>query len=164
MGDEDYERKLLAIAAELGVQCEHLIFSTSCASVEDAARTAGARSEEIVKSVCLKAKDGTLLVAVVRGADRIDLDKVGRALRIRRPRLAAPIWAEEKSGYPAGGTPPFGFDARFVVDRSVLDLEQVYCGGGSRRSLLRLHPADILAATGASVGDITLRDDLCRTE
>jgi Cys-tRNA(Pro)/Cys-tRNA(Cys) deacylase len=158
MNDGQYEKKLLAAAAELGVECEHLIFDGSCASVGEAAATAGARPEEIVKSVCLRAKDGTLLVAVVRGHDRTDLDKVGRALGIRRPRLAAPAWAEQKSGYPAGGTPPFGFDARFVVDQRVLDLNAVYCGGGSRRSLLLLRPSAILLATGASVADIAQRE------
>jgi Cys-tRNA(Pro)/Cys-tRNA(Cys) deacylase len=157
MDDAEYELKLLAVAAELGVECEHLVYDGSCASVGEAAKTAGARSVEIIKSVCLRAKDGTLVVAVVRGPDRIDLDKVGRILGIRRPRLAAPEWAEGKSGYPAGGTPPFGFDARFVVDRDVLDLEEAYCGGGSRRSLLRLCPGDILEATGAAVGDIAVR-------
>ncbi len=157
MDDAEYERKLVAAAAQLGVECEHLIFDRPCASVGEAARTAGAPPGQIVKSVCLRAKDDTLLAAVVRGPDRIDLDKVGRTLGIRRPRLADPAWAEGKCGYPAGGTPPFGFDARFVVDCRVLDLEEAYCGGGSRRSLLRLRAADIPAAAGASVGDIVQR-------
>ena len=158
MDDGYFEKKLVAAAAELGVECEHLIFDTSCATVSEAAETAGARPEQIIKAVCLRAKDGGLLVAVVHGPDRVDLDRVAQVLRIRRPRLAGPLWVEEKSGYPAGGTPPFGFEARFVVDRRVLELEEVYCGGGSRRSLLKIRPADILTATDASVGDIAQRD------
>ncbi len=154
MNEEYYERKLRRSLRELGVRCSHSVFDHSCASVAQAAAAAGARPDEFIKSVCLRGKDDSLIVAIVHGPDRIDLDKVGKVLGIKRPRLAGPVWAEEKSGYPAGGTPPFGFDARFVIDRKVLELDQVYCGGGSKRSLLRIRPATIVEVTGATVGDI----------
>jgi prolyl-tRNA editing enzyme YbaK/EbsC (Cys-tRNA(Pro) deacylase) len=159
MDDEYYEEKLKRTLTELGIRFEHLVFERSCASVADAARTAGAAPDEFIKSVCLRGKDNTLLVAIVRGADRIDLDRVGTVLGVRRPRLAGPTWAQEMSGYPAGGTPPLGFEARFVVDGRVLDLDLVYSGGGSSRSLLRMRPTNIVAATGALVDDIAQHDD-----
>ena len=155
--DEYYERKLRQAVRELGIRCNHLVFEESCASVTEAAAAAGAGPDEFIKSVCLKGKDGSLLVAIVHGPDRIDLDKVGKVLGVRRPRLAGPAWAEEKSGYPAGGTPPFGFEARFIIDCKVLSFEEVYCGGGSRRSLLRIRPASILQTTEATVADIAQR-------
>ena len=157
--DEYYERKLKETLTELGIRYEHLIFDHSCASVAEAASTAGAAPAGFIKSVCLRGKDDALLVAIVRGIERIDLDRVGEVLGVRRPRLAGPAWAEDRSGYPAGGTPPLGFRAGFVIDSAVLDLDLVYCGGGSKRSLLRIRPADILRATDASVGDIAQRDD-----
>jgi prolyl-tRNA editing enzyme YbaK/EbsC (Cys-tRNA(Pro) deacylase) len=56
-----------------------------------------------------------------------------------------------KTGYPAGGTPPFGFDAIFLMDERVYEKPVVYGGGGSDRALIRIAPAEMQRVNGARV-------------
>jgi len=60
----------------------------------------------------------------------------------------------EKTGYPAGGTPPFGFDATFLMDERVFEKAIVFGGGGSDRALIRIAPAEMQRVNGAKVAAI----------
>ena len=55
------------------------------------------------------------------------------------------------TGYPAGGTPPFGFEACFLVDERVMEAARVYGGGGSDHALIRIAPAEMLRANCGQV-------------
>ncbi|MEW9502460.1 YbaK/EbsC family protein [Jeotgalibacillus marinus] len=48
------------------------------------------------------------------------------------------------TGYPAGGVPSFGFDAVFLIDPKVIELEYVYTGGGSPNSLVKVNVKELL--------------------
>ncbi|MFH7836228.1 MAG: YbaK/EbsC family protein, partial [Candidatus Aenigmatarchaeota archaeon] len=65
--------------------------------------------------------------------------------------------AEEISGYPPGGTPSVGHKTKMkvIIDKSVLNYETVYCGGGSRDKLLELKTSDIIRLNNAIIADIT---------
>jgi len=41
-----------------------------------------------------------------------------------------------------------------LIDRGVLDLEEIYAGGGSDDVMLRLHVADLVRATGSRLTDV----------
>ena len=68
-----------------------------------------------VKSICLISQDN-LIVAIVKGEDRVSIRRVAEALNIAKPRMATPHEILEKTGYPCGGTPPLGFEAVFLID------------------------------------------------
>lgn len=140
---DSYDEKLKSFISERGVSAEHLVFDTSCHSVEEAAAAAGVQPEDFVKSICMIGRTGTLMVAVVKGEDRADRRLVGELLGEKPPRLARPDEILERTGYPCGGTPPFGFSATFIIDERVLERDVVYAGGGTATSLIRLHPAEI---------------------
>ena len=147
----DPETRLKRYIEENEIAAEHHRYATSCHSVAEAAATAGVTPQDFIKSICLLDGDGGLIVAVVKGEDRVSRSRVGRALGIERPRIAGPAEVLEKSGYPAGGTPPFGFEARFLIDPRVMEMETVWGGGGSDRALIRIAPAQIVAASGGTV-------------
>ena len=138
-----YNEKLTLFIAERGVAAEHQVFDESCHSVEEAAAAAGVRPEDFVKSICMIRRSGTMAVAVVKGEDRADRRLVGELLGEKPPRLAKPDEILQRTGFPCGGTPPFGFDAVFVIDERVFEREVVYAGGGTPTSLIRLHPVEI---------------------
>jgi len=46
---------------------------------------------------------------------------------------------------------------RTVVDKSLLEHDTVYCGGGSRDKLLELKTEDIVKLNNAIVADISIR-------
>ncbi|HUR67982.1 MAG TPA: YbaK/EbsC family protein [Candidatus Thermoplasmatota archaeon] len=138
------------------VDAQHLVFAESTHSVAEAARAAGAPEDEFVKSICMVAPGAeALLVAIVKGEDRASATRVAEALgRAERPRLATPEEMLARTGYPAGGTPPFGFEASFLVDERVMERSVVYAGGGSDRALVRVASQEMLRANGGRVARV----------
>jgi len=107
---------------------KHLSFAQSCHSVFDAAAAAGGDPKDIVKSICMIDAEQNMIVAIVKGEDHASNSRVAKALNVDRSRIATPEEILAQTGYPCGGTPSFGFSARFVVDSKVLDEELVYTG------------------------------------
>ena len=145
------EEKLKRIIEELGIDAEHLSFDQYCRSVAEAARTVGAEPEDFVKSICMVDRDGDAVVAIVKGEDRASTSRVAKALGTEKPRVASPDEILDLTGFPVGGTPGFGFEARFLVDPRVLEKDHIYLGGGSERSLVRMSTRELVRANGGRV-------------
>lgn len=143
--------RLRAWIGERGIAAQVLEFTQSTHSVADAAKAAGASEDAFVKSICMVDGDA-LLVAIVKGEDRASTKRVAAALGLAGPpRLATPEEMLSRTGYPAGGTPPFGFEATFLVDERVMERADVYAGGGTDRALVRLATTELLRANGAKL-------------
>ncbi len=149
--DKIYEEKLKSFIRGKGIDAQHLAFSQSCHSVAEAALAVNASAEDFAKSICMLGANGGLVVAIVKGEDRASAKYLALALGIERPRIASPEQIFEKTGYPCGGTPPFGYEARFVIDDKVMEKEFIYAGGGSENSLVKVAPAQMQKANGAIV-------------
>jgi len=150
----EYEKKLKMHIDENNVDCEHLVFEKSCHSVEEAAETAGASPEDFVKNICMSDSQGNIIVAIVKGEDRVGSKRVAKALGIERPKTALPENILQKTGYPVGGVPSFGYEAVFVVDERVMEKDFVYTGGGSPNSLVKINTAELLSANGGVVARV----------
>ena len=72
-------------------------------------------------------------------------------MNIERPRIATPEDILQKTGYPCGGTPSFGYDATFLVDPRVMEKEIIYTGGGSENSLVRISSIELLRANEGKI-------------
>ncbi|HHX87350.1 MAG TPA: hypothetical protein GX693_04115 [Firmicutes bacterium] len=140
--------------AENNLQAEHLIFKRSCHTVEEAAAAAGCTPHDLIKSICLVDGEGRLIVAIVKGEHRVSTSRVGKHLQIEPPEVATPQEIEQKTGYPCGGVPCFGYRALFLVDPRVMEKPVVYSGGGSPRSLVKICPPELLAANGGEVARV----------
>lgn len=148
---DPYEQRLVRFMHDQGIRGEHLHFEQPCHSVEQAANAAQASPEDFVKNICLVDAQGNLIVAIVKGEDRASTSRVGKVLSIEAPRTATPEEILEKSGYPCGGTPSFGYEATFLVDPRVMDKEVVYTGGGSEYSLLRISTQELHKANQGQI-------------
>ncbi|MFQ6014849.1 MAG: YbaK/EbsC family protein [Anaerolineae bacterium] len=146
-----YEEKLLRFIAEHEIQAEHLSLEQSCRSVAEAARAVNAAADEFVKNICMIDAEGELIVAIVKGEDRVSRKRVGRVLGIVPPRLATAEEILERTGYPCGGTPSFGFQATFLIDPKVFERAVVYTGGGSETSLVKIGPEEMQRANKGTV-------------
>ena len=149
-----YDRKLYDYIVQNNIKAEHLVFKKSCHSVQEAADAVGASPEDLVKNLCLIDDAGSLIVAIVKGEDRVSTKKAGRALGTAPPRTATVEEILEKTGYPCGGVPSFSYNARYLVDQRVMEKDFVYTGGGSEYSLVRISPAELVKANGAQVVNI----------
>lgn len=151
MNLNSFEEKLKAFMEENGIVGEHLTFSQSCHSVAEAAEAAGVTHEDFVKSICMLDGEGRLVVGIVKGEDRASTSRLAKVLNIGPVRTATPDEVFEKTGYPCGGTPSFGYPARFIIDPKVMEKEFVYMGGGSETSLVRIKPSEILKGNGGEI-------------
>lgn len=146
--EDEYTKKLRDYIRGNAVDCTLVTFHESCHSVQAACKATGATPEEFVKSICFMAEDG-IVVAIVRGCDRVSPRRIGDALDVSVPRIARACEVLSHTGFPAGGVPPIGFDACFLIDEAVLELPCVWAGGGSDSGLIKIAPDEIIRHTGA---------------
>lgn len=137
------EQKLKDFLIHNQIQAEHLSFDHSCHSAEDAAKAANASIDELVKNICMIDPDDRVVIAIVKGEDRASTKRVAKALEIPEIRTATPEEILERTGYPCGGTPSFGFEALFLIDPKVMEREILYTGGGSDHALVRIPPQEM---------------------
>jgi Cys-tRNA(Pro)/Cys-tRNA(Cys) deacylase len=97
---------------------------------------------------------GRPLLVIVPGAGELDLKWLGQQPGVdeKRLRMASQREAESLTGLLVGGISPLallqkGF--RIFVDRSAVDLPQMYLSGGQRGVNLQLAPTDLIRVTGA---------------
>ncbi|OEH94075.1 aminoacyl-tRNA deacylase [Bacillus solimangrovi] len=143
-----YELMVKKYLKSNGVNFKHIVLTASCHSVEDAAKAVNASINDFVKNICMIDQTGRLIIAIVMGKDRASTSRVGKALEIVRPRLAKEMEVLQYTGYPAGGVPSFGFEAIFLVDTYVMDMNEVYTGGGSPNSLVKVKVEDLVKMNG----------------
>jgi prolyl-tRNA editing enzyme YbaK/EbsC (Cys-tRNA(Pro) deacylase) len=127
----EYETKLRKYIEENEIKATVISFKKSTHSVAAAAETVGAQPEDFVKSICMIGSKNELIVTIVKGEHKASTNRVAKALNISRPRIANPDEVLEKTGYPVGGVPAFGYKAIFLMDPKVLEKNRVYSGGGS---------------------------------
>lgn len=149
-----YNAKIQQYMKEHNIQAEHLAFSESCHSVKEAALAVKANEDDFVKNICFVDTNNSLIVAIVKGEDKVDANKIATVLNMPKPKIATPEQILEKTGYPCGGTPSFGYDAVFLVDTKVLEKEIVYTGGGSVTSLIKVSTKELLKANKGKVVEI----------
>lgn len=126
-------------------------------TVESAAAAVGSDLESIVKSLLFKI-NADLVLAITCGPTHIDRRAIAAHFQVGRKKvkLADPQTVLEATGYQVGAMPPFGHYTPLstLIDRRVLEKDEIYAGGGSDQSLLRISPEAILAVTQAKVLDL----------
>lgn len=138
-----YEEKLKSYIIENDIQAEQLIFNESCHSVEEAAKAAGTSPDDFVKNICMIDNNNNLIIAIVKGENRASTSRVGKVLNIDVPRTANENEILEKTGFPCGGVPSFGYKAIFIIDPKVMEKEFIYTGGGSPYSLVKISTKEL---------------------
>ena len=139
----EYEAKLMKYIKDNKISAEHLSFKQSCHSVEEAAQSANASKEDFVKNICLINSDGDLIVAIIKGEDKVDISKIEKKYNTKKLRFATKQEILDKTGYPCGGTPSFGSKAKFLIDSKVMEKDTVYSGGGSENSLVKISTIEL---------------------
>ncbi len=126
----------------------------------DASDATGIELNRITKNLVSKTRKGGYALMIVPGDRRVDLKAAARALGVKNVRLLPFAEAEEISGYPPGGTPSVGHKTEMsvVLDSKLLEMETLYCGGGTRDRLLELRVEDVVRLNDAVVAPISRID------
>ena len=79
---------------------------------------------------------------------------------VKRIEPCKPDAAQRHSGYQVGGTSPFGTRKKLPVylERSILELPQIYINGGRRGFLVRISPHEIVRTLQPQLVDVALQD------
>ncbi|MBM3200166.1 hypothetical protein FJZ53_04465 [Candidatus Woesearchaeota archaeon] len=150
----EYLNKLKKYLSEKDVKHELLHMGESVATSIEAAKQMGEDAEKIVKSIVFF-KNDMVIVVILRKGDRVDKAKVSKALNVSGLSLCSPEETLEKTGYPAGGVPPLGFKAEFLIDEKAAEKEEVIAGGGNSRTLIKIRMKELLKHNNARI--ISLR-------
>lgn len=151
----NYEKKLVDLIIKNHINAEHLIFQTSCHSVDEAAASANASPEDFVKNVCIiNETNNSLVVCIIPGHKKLDLKKLATKVGTKKLRFATAEEILQKTGYPMGGTPSFGYTAKFFIDNTVLTRTTIYSGGGSQNALTKIAPLEMIKFNSAEKTDL----------
>ncbi|GMU67409.1 MAG: Cys-tRNA(Pro)/Cys-tRNA(Cys) deacylase [Acidobacteriota bacterium] len=122
----------------------------------EAAEALGVPAATVFKTLVAATEDGRLVIGCVPVDRQLDLKALAAATGAKRCEMAEVAAAERATGYVAGGISPLGQKRRLaiVVDASVLALSKVHVSAGRRGLEVRLSPADLLRAAGATTATI----------
>jgi len=152
---------------EHGLAAKLIAADASMPTVPLAAAALGVPESKVVKTIVFEGKrvTGSTAIAIVTGDTRVDRGRVAALLGLPTLKLAAAETVVRVTGFEIGGVPPVGHVSRVpvVVDRTVIDHDLVYGGGGDEGHMLEITPSDIVRLTNAMVADITLHDGIRST-
>jgi Cys-tRNA(Pro) deacylase len=147
--------RFLDAAAVVNHDVEVRRFPEGTKTAEDAARAIGCDVAQIVKSLVFMADDGSPVLALTSGANRVDTDRLASIVGARSVRRANPEEARAATGFAVGGTPPFGHPdpVRTFLDRDLLAHDEVWAAAGTPDAVFRTDPSELERVAGAEIAD-----------
>jgi Cys-tRNA(Pro) deacylase len=127
---------------------------------EVSAQSLGVSEHQVVKTLVMQDEDGKPLVVLMHGDRKVSTKNLARQAGAKRVESCKPDAAQRHSGYQVGGTSPFGTRKKLPVymERSILDLPQIYINGGRRGFLVKLSPWEIVRTLQPVLVDVALQN------
>jgi Cys-tRNA(Pro) deacylase len=122
------------------------------------AQALGVPEHHIVKTLVMEDEDRKPLIVLMHGDRTVSTKNLARQAGRKSIEPCAPEVAQRHTGYPVGGTSPFGTRKALPVyaERTILALPEIYINGGRRGLLLKIRSADLGAALSFSPVDVAL--------
>jgi Cys-tRNA(Pro) deacylase len=129
-------------------------------NAEESAAFQGIPVGSLLRSILVRRAADDYLFVLVPGGRRFDWPKLRAHLGTSRLSLPDADEARAITGYERGAITPFGALRPWpvIADASIMALDTVAIGGGARGVNVHVAPADLVAATGAEVLDISVLD------
>lgn len=129
-------------------------------SPEESADLQGIPLGALLRTIVVRRGEDDYRFVLVPGGRRFDWPKLRAHLGVKRLSLPDAEEARAATGYERGAITPFGATRAWpvIADASIGALERVAIGGGAHGVNLHLAPADLVAALGAEVADVTEPD------
>ena len=112
---------------------------------EVSAQSLGVPEHQVVKTLVMEDEAGKPLIVLMHGDRKVSTKNLARQAGRKRIEPCKPDVAQRHSGYQVGGTSPFGTrkSMPIFVERSILDLPEIFINGGRRGFLVRLKTEDL---------------------
>ncbi len=150
--------RVVSAAADAGLQIEVQRYPEGTRTAEDAARAVGCTVGQIVKSLVFVVDDRPTL-ALVSGANRVDMAKLAAAAGGASARRADGDEARSATGFAIGGVPPFGHAGAVdvLVDGDLLAHAMLWAAAGLPDAVFSIGPDELLRVSGGRVADLADR-------
>jgi Cys-tRNA(Pro) deacylase len=127
---------------------------------EVSAQSLGVTEHEVVKTLVMQDEDAKPLIVLMHGDRKVSTKNLARQAGLKRVEPCKPDVAQRHSGYQVGGTSPFGTRKRIPVylERSILELPQIFINGGRRGFLVKISPQEIVRTLQPTLVDVALED------
>jgi Cys-tRNA(Pro) deacylase len=149
-----------AAAEALGLAFE-VVRTARPNGVEESAALQGIAVDRLLRTIVVRRGADDYVFVLVPGGRQIDWPKLRAHLGVSRLSLPDADEAKAATGYERGAITPFGSRTAWpvIADVTVAAADRVAIGGGARGVNLHLLAADLIAATGADVADVTRSAD-----
>jgi Cys-tRNA(Pro)/Cys-tRNA(Cys) deacylase len=146
--------RVLADAAARGLAVE-IVERPAADSLENAAALLGLTPHDIVKSLVVRAHDGSYLFALIPGDRQISWPKLRAVVGVNKLSLPSPELALEATGFERGTITPIGAlgDWPVYIDASVVGA-RIALGAGEHGFSAFVDTDALIAAYDATVADI----------
>ena len=147
--------RVIDAARDAGLEISVETFPEGTHTAVDAATAIGCEVDQIVKSLVFVA-DESPVIALVSGADRVDVAKLGSLVGAGAVRRAAGEEARAATGFTIGGIPPFGHarPLTVLVDQALMGHGLLWAAAGRPDAVFSIRPDDLVRASGGLVGDL----------
>jgi Cys-tRNA(Pro) deacylase len=118
----------------------------------------GVPAAQVVKTLVMQDENAQPLLVLMHGDRKVSTKNLARQAGRKRIEPCTPEAAQRHTGYQVGGTSPFATRKPLpvFVERSVLELPEIYINGGRRGLLVKIRSADLAAALRATPVDVAL--------
>lgn len=113
-----------------------------------AATELGLDHHATIKTLILEDETKKAFVCLMHGDCEISTKNLARVRGCKTVSMCEPATADRYSGFHVGGTSPFGTKRRMTVyvQKTILDLDEIYINAGHRGILVAMKSADLAKA------------------
>jgi prolyl-tRNA editing enzyme YbaK/EbsC (Cys-tRNA(Pro) deacylase) len=114
-------------------------------SLEQAAEERGQRHEQVIRSIVFRAASGEFIMVLVAGPAQISWPALRQYLGQSRLTTATEEELVRETGYTRGAVAPFALPnpMRILIDRAVLEEDEVSMGSGAQGTTIIMKSADL---------------------
>jgi Cys-tRNA(Pro) deacylase len=137
---------------------EHLYEYVEHGGTEVPAQALGVPEHVIVKTLVMEDEAKKPLIILMHGDRKVSTKNLARQAGRKSIEPCDPAVAQRHTGYQVGGTSPFGTKKALpvYVERSILELPEIYINGGRRGLLVKIRSADLTRVLRVSPVDVAL--------
>ena len=109
-----------------------------------AARELNVDEYSVIKTLVMEA-DGDPFIILMHGNRKVSTKGLARALNVKKVNPCDPQTAQRHTGYPVGGTSPFGTKRplKTYVEETIMALPKIYINAGKKGLLAEMSPRDL---------------------
>lgn len=122
-------------------------------------RELGVDEHNVVKTLIMEDESAKPLIVLMHGDCTVSTKELARQAGCKKIEPCKPEVANRHSGFLVGGTSPFGTKRKMpiYIEKSILDLPQIYINGGRRGYLVGLAPQELMRLLEPQVVEVALK-------